>query len=77
MIPNFTHTITLTSDSFMNDIEASGDAYSFVIFTVIKVTAGGYTGLGYVWGVGLGGVQFSGTLMYDSWEELTSAENSI
>jgi hypothetical protein len=27
--------------------------------------------------VGLGGVRFSGTLTYDSWEELTSAENSI
>jgi hypothetical protein len=56
---------------------ASGDLESYWIYTEITVVAGGYTGTGHAWGVGVGAIAFVGVLGYDCWEELTSAENGI
>jgi hypothetical protein len=56
---------------------ASGDVESYFIYTEITISAGGYTGKGHAWGAGVGVVGFAGVLGYDSWEQLTSAENGI
>jgi hypothetical protein len=76
-IPNFTHIATLTSDTFTNSMYASGDLESYFLYTEISIVAGGYSGKGHAWGVGVGVIGFVGVLGYDSWEELTSAENGI
>jgi hypothetical protein len=76
-IPNFTHIATLTSDTFTKAMYASGDLESYFLYTDITIVAGGYTGKGHAWGVGVGAIGFVGVLGYDSWEELTSAENGI
>jgi hypothetical protein len=52
---------------------ASGDLESYFLYTEIIIVAGGYTGKGHAWGVGVGAIGFVGVLGYDSWEELTSA----
>jgi len=75
--PNYTHIASLTSDTLTNSIYAWGDVFSFVIYTQIDVTAGEYSGTGHAWGIGIGGIAFAGTLFYDSWEVLLSAENGI
>jgi hypothetical protein len=77
MISNFTHTTMLTSKSFTNQINVTGGLGSFFVYTLIQITADGYTGKGSVWGVGFGGARFGGNLTYDSWEELMSAKNDI
>jgi hypothetical protein len=56
---------------------ASGDLESYFIYTEITVVAGGYTGKGHAWGVGVAAIAFAGVLWYDSWEDLTAAENGI
>lgn len=48
-----------------------------MVYTQIQVSAGDYSGVGEAWGVGLGGVIFAGDLAYNSWDELTSAENGL
>jgi hypothetical protein len=50
---------------------------SFLFYTALNITAGGYTGTGGIYGPGIGIFEFTGTLRYDSFEELTSKENSI
>jgi hypothetical protein len=74
---NFAHTAILASKSFANEINATGALGSLFVYTIVQITAGGYTGRGSVWGVGFGGSRFGGNLTYDSWEELTSAKNDI
>jgi len=76
-IPNFTHITTLKSDTLTNSIYASGDLWSVLVYTYIEVYAGEYFGSGYAWGPGLGGIAFIGNLAYNSWDQLTSAENGI
>jgi hypothetical protein len=56
---------------------ASGDLESYFLYTEITVVAGGYTGKGHAWGLGVAAVAFVGVFGYDSWEELTSTENGI
>jgi hypothetical protein len=58
-------------------MSASGDLESYFLYTEITIVAGGYTGTGHAWGLGVGAVAFVGVLGYDSWEDLTSAENGI
>jgi len=58
-------------------MSASGDLESYFLYTEITVVAGGYTGKGHAWGAGVGVIAFAGVLAYDSWEDLTSAENGI
>src|ERR1700691_5952240 len=67
----------LTSEPFYNRIHATGNLQTFFFYTAIEITAGGYTGKGDIYGPGLGIFGFTGTLWYDSLEELTSEENSI
>ena len=73
---NYSH-IALASEALTNNIYASGNLVSLLIYTEIGITAGEYSGVGLAWGVGLGGIGFVGDLAYNSWDELTSAENGI
>jgi hypothetical protein len=76
--PSFTNITALTSEPFDNNIPVTGKVMSALVYTYIKVTAGGYTGTGEIWGVGFGGfVLTGGILTYHSLSLLTSYKNSI
>lgn len=78
MTSGFTHNTTSTSDdSFPVGVGVTGSLISLAIYTKIQVTLSVWTGTGQVWGAGLGGAKFWGTLYFNSYTELTSAENSI
>jgi hypothetical protein len=50
---------------------------SILIYSKLTINAGDYTGKGDAWGLAAGAVKFTGFLKYNSWEEVTSAENAF
>ena len=75
-IPNFTHLTDLAID-YTNTVWVTGEVLSFFIYSKLKVDTDEYTGKGDAWGLAAGGVKFTGFMKYNSWDEVTSAENSF
>jgi len=76
-LSKFTRTVTLNNDSFSNSIAATGSLWTALIYTSISVQAGGYSGSGSAWGLGIADIHIAGTLLYDSWDDLLASDNTF
>jgi hypothetical protein len=65
---------TAISDSFSHNVPANGKIWSTLVYTDITVTMNGCSGTGHAWGAGIAEIDFTGELLYSSWDELTSAD---
>jgi hypothetical protein len=76
-LSNLTRIVNLSNDGFSNNIAATASVFTALIYTTISVQAGGYSGSGSAWGVGVADISIAGTLYYNSWDDLLASDNTF